>query len=397
MKTIKTLTLSTLALLPLISTSAFAQTTKRVGQKICFSFDGAGKLTGKNNTGRASKTGVRVGGKSFFVGGAGKSTSDCASTLVSQLTAAGYTASKSAANVVCVTRGKNGAPLTTGGIIGTDDTGLKGIDCSVKPQAPKPNQKPAKKPLKKQGVKIPQVRPRVVVAINQTITIEVEIEKVVNGKKVTIQIKIQIKLFARMTSQQANRAIFDALCMANLCPTQVVVSSPFLNMPVPSFGLEYDSFGNPVRHVTLWQPLQLDLFPLEISAGDVPLFGGTSFGHPSGIFPPGLFLGIDGFPGIGQPFQPFVQNGFPSGHWLPAIGLREFELPLLGGDLLIDPSNMLLLPLLPLNALGAGSLQLPIPPVPSLIGQSLVMQALVMDSTKSQLGFTNGLRTTIGN
>ena len=384
----RNLACSALALLPFVATEALAQ---QQGQVVCFSFDGTSKLSGKDNTGAASKTAARVGGKTFFVGGAGSTPGDCATSLASQLTKAGYAAKKVGSSVVCVSAGPGGAALTTGGAIATTDTGLDGINCEVHKPPPVPAKKPPKKKQKNSGVTVPKVKPGVRVTVTHTITIEIEVVRIIFGVKVTVTIRIQVRLQLGWNAQQCNQAIYNAMCRAGLCPQHVVIHSFLLNLPIPSFAIDYDISGNPVQHVLLWQPQQLDLLPMELTAGGFPMWGATSYGSSSC---PGVFHSVDGYPGIGQNFDPGF-HALPGSLVYPAIGFSDFEMPLFGGDLLVNPQPMLLFPPMPIGPTGNAGLSLPIPSQPTLVGLDLFSQGLVLDPQRNPC-MTNAQKTTIG-
>ena len=118
-------------------------TTLTAQQVVCFSFDGAKNISGKDSTDGASRTGVRVGGKTVMIETrSGDSPATCASKLDAALKKAGFKTKKASSTVVCVEAGPGGVPLTSGGGIGTTDTGLTGIDVSV--MKPPANNPPAK-------------------------------------------------------------------------------------------------------------------------------------------------------------------------------------------------------------------------------------------------------------
>ncbi len=83
-------------------------------QVVCFSFDGIKNISGKDNLGGASKTGVRVGGKTVMIGAeAGDSPATCAGKLHTALTKAGFKAKKASSTVVCVEAGPGGASTSS--------------------------------------------------------------------------------------------------------------------------------------------------------------------------------------------------------------------------------------------------------------------------------------------
>lgn len=380
-----------------LSLSAPARAQNQAGQVVCFSFEGNGKLSGKDNLDQPSRTGVRVGGKSFFFGAAGNSTGQLADALLAALQNAGYTATKVGSNVVCVSAGPNGVPLTTGGGIGTTDTGLEGIDCEVQKPPVKPAQKPPKKTLKTQGVTLPLPKPGTRVAQDQKLQFQVDVWRIINGNPVLVRVQFSVQLTIGMNADQVRRAIEQALRQAGIRPSMVVYDSPVLNAKIPSLSLEY-LLGDPIQHIVFWQPPQLDLFPIDITAGSTPsLAGGATYGEPSGqlVQTQRVQLDLSGFPAIGQPFQPIVL-GPPSGQVFVGVGARPGEMPFLGGDLLVDPTAIFVLPPFPLDPLGTGGLNLPIPPDPKLAGLELALQGVVVDPKSNAVGLTNGLSVKIG-
>lgn len=395
MKSFSRLSVLALASLPVLSPATLQAQKPQAGQVVCFSFDGNAKLSGKDNTGADSRTAARVGGQTFFVGQAGSSPAQCASDLLGQLRAVGYTASKSAANVVCVAAGKGGTPLTRGGSIGSTDTGLDGIDCSVHRPPLIPNQAPPAKRLKTQGVTVPQVPPGAQVRVTHTLTIELEIERVVQGQRVTVRIQVQVQLRAGWSAQVANQAIAQALRRAGLLPQYAVVWSEVLQAPVPSWALDYHRDGSPVQHVILWQPQQADLIPMVLSAGAMPRSGSAAYGSSSGSCTPGLHQGIRGMPRLGGNLGLIIEQGPAHGTAFPALGFGAFEMPLFGGDLLIDPTQLLLLPPQPVSPYGSAGFGLFIPQAPNLVGLEFFTQWLVVDPQGQGSCLSNGLRTRI--
>ena len=385
---IRSLALGALGLLTIFAPAAPAQA--QAGQVVCFSFDGTDNLSGVDSTGAASRTAARVGGQTFFVGGAGSSPADCATSLANQLNAAGYTANTVGANVVCVTAGKNGAALTTGGAIGTTDTGLDGINTKVHTPPVKPGKPKPPKKLKSNGVTIPKAKPGASVAVPMTITIEIEVEVWIFGVKVTVKIKVQVNLQVGMDAGQINQAMCSSLISAGFSPNDVVTQGVVHNAPIPAFGFDHDSQGRPVTHVLLWQPIQTEILPMELTSGSFPMMGGTSYGESSF---PGLYQGLNGDPSIGGFYNPYVGNAQPGD--LAILGLSEFdyEMPYFSGTILIDPNRMVILPPTVVDPLGGAELILPIPPDPAFMGFELHSQWLIRGNRDE---LTNGVKTTIG-
>ena len=387
---IRSLALGVLGLLTtLVPASVSAQA--QAGQVVCFSFDGTSNLSGVDSTGAASRTAARVGGQTFFVGGAGSSPSDCATSLATQLAAAGYTATTVGTNVVCVSAGKNGAPLTTGGAIGTTDTGLDGINTKVQTPPVQPNKPKPPKKLKSNGVTVPKAKPGASVPVRMTITIEIEVEVWVLGVKVTtIKIKVQVDLQAGMNAGQINQAMRGSLTAAGFSPNDVVTQGVVHSAPIPAFGLDHDSQGRPVTHVLLWQPIQPEILPMELTSGSFPMMGGTSYGDSS---IDGLYQGLHGDPSLGGTYNPYVGNAQPG--CLAILGLSEldYELPYYDGTILVDPNALVILPPMVVDPLGGAELSLPIPPDPALMGFELHSQWLIR-GVRDDL--TNGVKTTIG-
>ena len=143
--------------------------------------------------------------------------------------------------------------------------------------------------------------------------------------------------------------------------------------------------------MTLLPPVRC-LTIISTPAGAMPLYGATAYGASSC---PGPIHTVEGYPAIGTQYLPVVTNGPAGGRAFFAFGWWDFEGPFLGGDLLVNPTNMLLPAPRPIDAMGRAMMPLPIPPLPNLIGLDVYSQALVLGG-QGQPCMTNGQHTRLG-
>ncbi|MCC6672774.1 MAG: hypothetical protein IT458_17040 [Planctomycetes bacterium] len=363
------------------------------GQVVCFSIEGTNPASGSNNLGQASKLGVRVGGQNTFVSPpAGRTPTQVRDDLAAALAAKGFKTHKVGANVVCVDAGPGGAPLTSGGGIGDDDTGIEGIDVEVMKPPPVGAVKPA-------GGMVPGVKPGKAAQRPGVIKITIEVE--VNGVRIKIPIEIQVQ--QGDSSQVIDQNLRQALRGAGFA-VQDVQWRPVLGgtqaAPVQGFGIDRTVRGEPVHHIVYLPYIEPELRQLELSAGEFPLYGASEYGlgcGPSGTLP---HLGAGSIaPRIGSPFYVAADALPPNAPGALLLGVGTADLPLdafcPGGRLLVSPAGAVVVPI---HTDGAGRMvfSLQIPYQPAWAGTRLYWQATVL-APQGGLALSNGLMTALGN
>lgn len=375
--------------------AALASPVLGQGQVVCFSIEGAANASGTNNTGQPSRLGVRVGGQSVFVSPpAGATPTQVRDSLATALAGRGFRTTKVGPNVVCVDQGPGGAPISSGGGIGDDDTGIQGIDVEVM----KPPGGGGGAPAKGGGGGIPKAPPGKNAQRPGVIKITIEVE--VNGVRIKITIEIQVLMgdSSQVIDQKVRQALQNqGLVVHDIAWTSVLNGTRV--PPVQGFGIDRTVRGDPVHHIVYLPLIEPELRQMELTGGELPLYGVTEYGTGCGPARPLPHLDSGNTPPtVGSFFDVFAELLPPNAPGVLIIGTSATELPLgslcPGGHLLVNPTGSVLLPM-PTDTSGRMRFGLQIPNVPSFPGTRLYWQYVVLDPQRG-LSATNGLMSALG-
>jgi len=368
--------------LPLLVASTWAQG----GQRVSFTFP-----PGQTTTGNG-QVGVQVGGQTVLVGvPPGTGSTGLTQAVEDGLRSRGFAVERPGPNTVTVTAGPGGAPLTTGGGMGSTDSGIQGVRTGVEPNAAPP--------VKQAGGAIPvppgnQPCPRA-----GTIVVTAETERVVNGQRERIPVHVQIPLNQGETPEQVKQRVRQMLESQGFKVEDVEVPSNLdRRIQLPGLGMDHMQDGRRVQAVDFSHNIPPEFLPLELWGGMQPLFGGASYGLgdslPDGKAP---FLHLPIVPQVGGPF-PLTLHGQLQGVSdivFLSFGPAGFPIPLQPTSfLLIDPLVLLPFPGIT-DPLGLHPVPLVIPPEPALHGLDLYFQAVVIGPTPQTIVTTPGLQVTI--
>lgn len=343
----------------------------------------------------------------------GTSSQGIANAMAAALQGQGFAVQQNGTDVT-VTSGPGGAPLHNGGGIGSTDSGITGVKATVHkapPAGPGPNPNPPGN--KVNGGKVPKARGPGQAQGPGSVQIDAEVLKFVNGQWQLMWIQVVVPVMqgddADAINQRARQQLENAGFKVNDVTLPPVIQ-PIT--PVPCIGIDRMQDGDTVQSIVL--DLQGSAFDFYdeywAGAGQFPISGPTDWDiglRADGSEGP-YFLEFHGTsnPGGGGIVDAFVTPGTIGVFQLGlGSGLQPWNplwipIPQIGPDFysLLDPlaPTVLGIP----DPLGQMSYPMPIPPVPSLQGLQLQLQAVTLDpgvpNVFHSVERSHGLGITIG-
>ncbi|MCB9876869.1 MAG: hypothetical protein H6835_04620 [Planctomycetes bacterium] len=398
-----------------LATLALCATANAQGNAVTIGIQPGQSTTGTASDGSPGGIGITIGGfgNTPVVVPPGTDSMGIATAATAALAAQGFTVVQNGTDVI-VTAGPGGAPLQSGGGIGSTDTGINGVKAKVTPPAgpggpgggpggggPGPNAG------KQNGGQVQKANPQKFANSSGSIQVDVEVLKFVNGTWTLLWIQVVVPVFAGDTGQAVNDRVRQQLQGQGLIVSDLTLPPVVAPMTSGSFGMDRTQDGGRVQGVgfAAGGGARDVLDGSEAGAGQVPQQGATEYDRSideNGDATTDWFrFAGDATVGGGGVLDAHVLPG-QFGLWAitPGPGGLGLGAPLIpapflhpGFDLPIDPLAALLLPGIS-DPLGGMQLPLPIPPDPALGGAELLMTALTIDPFGASL--FDGVRRTNG-